>query len=151
MLLHTNSNSLNVFNTGCRNVTDDGLRIIATLANLHTLIMRNLSTIKGIGLSLLYGSTFRHLECQMCYSMTTDPICNIISNCSNLEFLNIVRCIKLDQRVMDMAIEATNLRTNGVRLKLISDSNLVAAKRGQITPLLDVTIYHNDSTYFSGY
>lgn len=114
-------------------MTDQGLRTIAHLSNLKTLIMEALLYVQGEGLSQLCGKNFQHLNCRSCVSLKSSAICDVLKNCPNLRFLNIGCCPRLDGIVIDTAFEVADGRSNGYTLKLITDLRLSQAKRG-ITP-----------------
>lgn len=129
--------------SGCKNVTDEGLETISLVPNLHTLVMEDLSQIVGTGLSSFSGTCFKHLECQSCTNLRSDSLCDLLHNCPSLEFLNIARCCRLDEKIVDTALRVTRHRTNGIKLKFIADLHLINSKRGIAPPLLQIIMYTN--------
>lgn len=127
----------------CQNLTDTGLQTLSILPNLETLIINDLRELNGAGLSLFSGTKLRHLECQRCHSIPSEPFCDVLNQCPNLKFLNVFECTKIDERVIDTAFKVTSQRDNHIVLKMISNMKFLLITRMTTPPLLDLIMVNN--------
>lgn len=113
------------------------------LNNLHTLILNYMDGINGTGLSTLSGNNLKKLECQGCGSMENGSLCAVLTNCSQLEFLNVVGCKKIDKRFINTALQIIGQRTNNVVLKIMVNERLVNYPRTTCPALLKFIMVNN--------
>lgn len=107
-------NNIKLF-SGCKNLTDDGIIYIRHLPKLEELKIQKLTVTDQ---ALTFFPKIKRLSCSKCYAIRDEGLCTLISSCDSIEMLNCANCGFITNDLVDCAIQATRLRTNGVVLKL---------------------------------
>ena len=93
---------------GCRNLTDDGLRELATLKRIEELnLWGGGKWTDNVLAGLVCGSfqTLKVLELRFCKQVTNGTISAIASNCDRIERLGLAYCTALTDHALDTLLE----------------------------------------------
>lgn len=125
-----------LFNAACEFVTNEGLAAIATLPNLHHLVISYVTSITDEGLVGMHN--LRTLECHRCVTLKDAGVSSLIEVAPNLELLDLSGC-PITNSTLEVAIKATKRRRNNTILKMVIGDTLTnLAEVTEVSPLLQI-------------
>ena len=96
--------------------TDLDFGILCNLSNLETLKIEQLD-VTGTGLGKLCN--LKELYCNGCKNLGEDNLISLLRSASNLELLEVRRCLKVTNSIINVAIEETKNRKNNLVLRVL--------------------------------
>ena len=102
--------------SNCRGITDKDLFFICKLPKLEVLKMNKIDTVFGAGLGVAYN--LKELHCFGCEKLINDSLLRLMLVASNLEYLDIRRCLKITNLTINAAIEIKKTRKNNIILEI---------------------------------
>ena len=100
----------------CRNLSDIDLELLHELPNLEVLDICFNSNITGLGIRRL--SNLKKLSCFYCKNLEDEGLIKLLKCVTNLEYLDLRKCDKITNAVIDAAIDVTKVRTNNIELRM---------------------------------
>ncbi|XP_033231120.1 F-box/LRR-repeat protein 7-like isoform X2 [Belonocnema kinseyi] len=122
----------------CEKVTNNGVLSISTLPHLQHLIISQLTCVSDRFLGRIHN--LRVLDCQYCPRMSDEGLGILVERSPELRILILEGCKLVTEKLLDVAVEATESRSNNVVLKISINSNASPdiTKFNQASPLLRV-------------
>ena len=98
----------------CQGISKSSLELISKLPNLEAIYVMRLSEVTGSEFADL--PNLRKLNCTACINVEEEYLVKLLKCASNLELLDIRKCPKITNSVIDVAVEVTKQRTNNISL-----------------------------------
>ena len=123
---------------GCEKVTNNGVLSISTLPHLEHLIISQLTYVSDRFLARIHN--LRVLDCQYCPRMSDEGLCILLERSPDLRILILEGCRLVTEKLLDVAVEATETRSNNIVLTISINNNASCdvAKFNLASPLLRV-------------
>ena len=121
--------------SNCSGVSDDALKLVGELGKLQ--VLRIVANFEITDEGLVGLSNLKELYCRGCRNLEDHGVINLLKCTSDLQVLDVRKCSRITNSVVDVAIQVTKLRTNNVLLDLhVNGTSINIDKIKENSPLL---------------